>query len=72
MLTRMIRYLFCLFFLSSGLVALAQNARFTGQVTDPQNAAISGAEVQIVNKDTLVTAVLTVGTSLVTPFCSGE
>ena len=54
MLTRMIRYLFCLFFLSAGLVALAQNARFTGQVTDPQNAAISGAEVQIVNKDTLV------------------
>jgi ribosomal protein L25 (general stress protein Ctc) len=50
----MIRYLFCLFFLSAGLVALAQNARFTGQVTDPQNAAISGAEVQIVNKDTLV------------------
>jgi len=50
----MIRYLFCLFFLSAGLAALAQNARFTGQVTDPQSAAISGAEVQIVNKDTLV------------------
>lgn len=54
MLIKMIRNLICLFFLSAGLAALAQNARFTGQVTDPQNAAIPGAEVQIVNKDTLI------------------
>jgi hypothetical protein len=30
----------------------AQNARFTGQVTDPQNAAISHATVEITNQET--------------------
>jgi hypothetical protein len=54
MFIKMIRNIICLFFLSAGFAAFAQNARFTGQVTDPQNAAIPGAEVQIVNKDTLV------------------
>jgi hypothetical protein len=29
----------------------AQNARFTGQVTDPQNAAISHATIEITNQD---------------------
>src|ERR1700761_2848525 len=30
----------------------AQNARFSGQVTDPQNAAIPHATVDITNQDT--------------------
>jgi hypothetical protein len=30
----------------------AQNARFTGQVTDPQNAAISHASIEITNQET--------------------
>ena len=54
MFIKMIRNIICLFFLSAGFAALAQNARFTGQVTDSQNAVIPGAEIQIVNKDTLV------------------
>lgn len=33
-------------------VALAQTARFTGQVSDPQGAAISNADVTILNLDT--------------------
>ncbi|HVJ07194.1 MAG TPA: carboxypeptidase-like regulatory domain-containing protein [Acidisarcina sp.] len=37
-----------------GVMAHAQTARFTGQVTDPQNAAIANAEVQVVNQETLV------------------
>lgn len=49
-----IRYLMCVFILLSGVVAYGQNARFTGLVTDSQNAAIPNSEVQVVNKDTLV------------------
>lgn len=32
----------------------AQNARFTGQITDPQNAAIGHASIEITNEDTAV------------------
>ena len=38
----------------SALSALAQSGRFTGQITDPQGAAIPGASVQVINQDTLV------------------
>ncbi len=54
MFARLIRCLMCLLLLTPVVSAFAQNARFTGQVTDSQNAAIPGAEIQIVNKDTLV------------------
>jgi hypothetical protein len=37
---------------SYSLVAYAQNARFLGQVTDAQGAAVSGASVEITNQDT--------------------
>ena len=43
-----------LLFFAAAFSAFAQTARFSGQVTDPQNAAISGAQVQVVNEDTLV------------------
>lgn len=34
------------------MIAYAQNARFYGQVTDPQNAAVPDAKVKITNEDT--------------------
>jgi hypothetical protein len=33
---------------------MAQSGRFSGQITDPQGAAIPGASVQIINQETLV------------------
>jgi Carboxypeptidase regulatory-like domain len=44
----------CKYLLPLLLVATmhAQTARFTGQVTDPQSAAIKGAQVQVLNLDT--------------------
>jgi len=38
--------------LSLPATSLAQNARFYGQVTDPQDAAVPGARVEITNQDT--------------------
>jgi hypothetical protein len=38
----------------ASLPAVAQNGRFSGQVTDPQGAAISGASIQVINQQTLV------------------
>lgn len=46
------RCLACLCLLFGALMAHAQTARFTGQVTDQQNAAIPDAAVRIVNQDT--------------------
>ena len=37
--------------LSGAVAALGQNARFSGQITDPQGAAIPGALVEAINKD---------------------
>lgn len=45
-------WIFVLFLLANASVSSAQNARFTGQVTDPQNAAIPSAKVEITNVDT--------------------
>ena len=43
----------CLFvYLSVTAACVAQNARFTGQVTDPQNAAVGRASIEITNQDT--------------------
>ncbi|WP_263358129.1 TonB-dependent receptor [Acidicapsa ligni] len=39
--------------LATSLAAFGQTARFSGQVTDPQNAAIQGVEVEVFNLDTL-------------------
>lgn len=39
--------------LTVSLAAFGQTARFSGQVTDPQNAAISNAEVEVFNIETL-------------------
>ncbi|WP_158790370.1 carboxypeptidase-like regulatory domain-containing protein [Granulicella sp. L60] len=44
----------CLFFLTFANYAFGQTARFTGVVTDPQGAAVPGAQIQVVNKDTTV------------------
>ncbi len=46
--------LMCLLVLSMPLLAHAQNARFTGRVTDPQGSVVPDAEVQLVNEDTAV------------------
>ncbi len=40
------------FFLAAGACAYGQTARFSGQVTDPQGAAIPNAQVHILNLDT--------------------
>jgi len=47
-----LKSLVCLCLLLGGMMAYAQNARFSGQVTDQQNAAIPNAAVRIVNEDT--------------------
>ena len=46
------RYLYLVLMLVTATVAHAQTARFTGQVTDSQRAAIKGAAVQVLNLDT--------------------
>jgi hypothetical protein len=43
----------CVLFAASAVGASGQTARFSGQITDPQNAAIPNAQVRIVNIDTL-------------------
>ena len=43
-----------LLFFAAALSAFAQTARFSGQVTDPQNATIPGAQIQLINEDTFV------------------
>jgi hypothetical protein len=43
--------LLCVCFFGAAFSAFAQNARFSGQVTDPQGAAIPGALVELTNKD---------------------
>src|ERR1700753_2584326 len=45
------RLLACALFLAAALTANAQTARFSGQVTDPQSAAIPGATVHVLNLD---------------------
>jgi hypothetical protein len=54
MLQRLLRSLTCLFFLCAPVLALGQTARFTGQVTDPQNAVVPNAEVQVINEESSV------------------
>ena len=46
------KYLWCVLFLGASGMAWAQNARFTGQVTDPQNAVVPNAQVRVLNQDT--------------------
>ncbi|MBT9331583.1 carboxypeptidase-like regulatory domain-containing protein, partial [Paracidobacterium acidisoli] len=43
-----------LLFFAAAFSAFAQTARFSGQITDQQNAAIPGAQIQVVNEDSLV------------------
>src|SRR4051812_40064284 len=38
--------------LTTGLIAQAQNGQFTGTVTDPQGAAVAGAEVTVTSLET--------------------
>lgn len=54
MLRTVLRCLACLCALAGSWAAYAQTARFSGQVTDPQSAAIPGAGVQVINEDSLV------------------
>jgi hypothetical protein len=49
----LLRYLACVLWIATAFSAFGQNARFSGQVTDPQGAAIPDAKIQIINKDTL-------------------
>jgi hypothetical protein len=44
-----VRFLACVFILTAALSAYGQTARFSGQVTDPQGAAIPNAEVHVLN-----------------------
>jgi hypothetical protein len=44
--------IFVLLLLSAATSAVAQTARFSGQVTDQQNAAVPGANVEVTNLDT--------------------
>jgi hypothetical protein len=45
------RLLACAFLFAVAISTHAQTARFSGQVTDPQNAAVPNAEVHIYNLD---------------------
>jgi hypothetical protein len=51
---KLMKGLVCLLFAVATVSVFGQTARFTGQVTDPQGAAIPSAQVQIVNLETLV------------------
>ena len=52
MLLLFLRRLTCVFLLlAAAHTALAQTARFTGTITDPQGASISGADVTVLNLD---------------------
>ena len=46
--------LFVLLLCLAAFPALAQSGRFTGQITDTQNAAIPGASIQVINQETMV------------------
>ncbi len=48
----MLRFLACVVLITSAISAYGQTARFSGQVTDQQNAAIPNAEVHVFNLDT--------------------
>ncbi len=50
----LVRCLPCLIFLIAANQAFSQTARFSGVVTDPQNAAVPGAQIQVVNKESTV------------------
>ena len=52
MTQRLLRNLTCLLFLCAPILAFGQTARFTGQVTDPQGAAVPNADVQVINEET--------------------
>ena len=52
MLRFIVQVSICVLILSAALLAHGQTARFSGQVTDPQNAAIPNAEVHVYNLDT--------------------
>jgi hypothetical protein len=47
-----VRVATCVFVLAIALSAHAQTARFSGQVTDSQNAVIPNANVHVYNLDT--------------------
>jgi outer membrane receptor protein involved in Fe transport len=51
---RLLRSLTCLLFLCAPFFSFAQTARFSGQVTDPSNAAVPNAEVQVINEESSV------------------
>ena len=52
MLMRRIRYLgYALLLFMMAATGFAQNARFTGVVTDPQGSAVAGAQIQLLNLD---------------------
>ena len=52
---RTVRALLIVFLLSlSASFAFAQSGRFSGQVTDPEGAAIPSATVQVINQETLI------------------
>ncbi len=55
MFRALVRCVCCAFILASAISAFGQNARITGQVTDPQGAAIQNAQIQATNLDTTVT-----------------
>jgi hypothetical protein len=45
----------CAFIFAAGFSAYGQTARFSGEVTDPQNAAVPNAIVHVVNVDSMTT-----------------
>jgi hypothetical protein len=51
MYRKYLRTVMCLCALGASICVLGQNARFSGQVTDPQGAAIPGAKIELTNKD---------------------
>jgi hypothetical protein len=61
---KLIRCLTCALFLCCLISPVfGQNARFSGQVTDSQGAAIPKAKIQVTNEDTAVTLTTTTDTS---------
>lgn len=64
------RWIFVFILLANALLCSAQNARFTGQVTDPQGAAVPGAKVEITNVDTgaVITATTDASGSYTAPY----
>ena len=52
MLKVLLRILIFVSVVATSLTATAQNAQFSGRVTDAQGAVIQGAEVRVVNQAT--------------------